>query len=151
MTLSGKPHSGELISVIALVIPQWNSAVPRLLEVRREGKTPHAVGTDFRLEPENIPSQNLNFGASSPSGRLWHFTTRLRSHRDSGVTMKSTHDLLGRLRNIMPAGIQPKFTSSQELMAWQQEEGRKRAVELEKLNQGASGEDIWAFRDLRSA
>ena len=42
--------------------------------------------------------------------------------------MKSTHDLLGRLRNLMPAGVQPKFTSSRELMAWQQEEGRKRAA-----------------------
>lgn len=49
--------------------------------------------------------------------------------------MKSTHDLLGRLRNLMPVGVQPKFTSSQELMAWQQEEGRKRAAELEKQNQ----------------
>lgn len=65
--------------------------------------------------------------------------------------MKSTHDLLGRLRNIMPAGVQPKFTSSQEFMAWQQEEGQKRTVELEKESEGANGEDIWAFRDMRSA
>lgn len=49
--------------------------------------------------------------------------------------MKSTHDLHGRLRNLMPVGVQPKFISSQELMAWQQEEGRKRAAELEKQNQ----------------
>lgn len=57
--------------------------------------------------------------------------------------MKSTHDLLGRLRNLMPAGVQPKFTSSQELMAWQQEEGRKRAAELEKQNQRNRSERIF--------
>lgn len=57
--------------------------------------------------------------------------------------MKSTHDLLGRLRTLMPAGVQPKFTSSQELMAWQQEEGRKRAVELEKQNQRNRSERIF--------
>jgi putative replication protein len=49
--------------------------------------------------------------------------------------MKSTSDILGRLQRLIPAGVQPKFTSAAELMAWQQEEGRKRAAELEKENQ----------------
>jgi hypothetical protein len=36
--------------------------------------------------------------------------------------MKSTSDILGRLQRLIPAGVQPKFTSAAELMAWQQEE-----------------------------
>ncbi|MCK6677643.1 ATP-binding protein [Enterobacter asburiae] len=57
--------------------------------------------------------------------------------------MKSTNDILGRLQRLIPAGIQPKFTNAAELMAWQQEEGRKRAAELEKENQRARSEKIF--------
>ncbi|KAI3490788.1 hypothetical protein L1887_44950 [Cichorium endivia] len=57
--------------------------------------------------------------------------------------MKSTHDLLGRLRNIMPAGVQPKFTSSQEFMALaagRRPEAYRRAG---KKNQRALTENIF--------
>jgi hypothetical protein len=84
MTLSGKPHSGELISVIALVIPQWNFSSSAITGSAKEGKTPPAVGTDFRLEPENIPSQNLNFGASSRRQAGFGISQPLRSHRFRG-------------------------------------------------------------------
>ncbi|MDU7382260.1 MAG: ATP-binding protein [Enterobacteriaceae bacterium] len=57
--------------------------------------------------------------------------------------MKSTSDILGRLQRLIPAGVQPKFTSAAELMAWQQEEGRKRAAELEKENQRTRSEKIF--------
>lgn len=57
--------------------------------------------------------------------------------------MKTTNDVLGRLQRLIPEGIQPKFTNAKELMAWQQEEGRKRAAELEKENQRARSEKIF--------
>lgn len=57
--------------------------------------------------------------------------------------MKSTSDILGRLQRLIPAGVQPKFTSAAELMAWQQEEGRKRAAELEKENLRTRSEKIF--------
>lgn len=57
--------------------------------------------------------------------------------------MKSTNDILGRLQRLIPAGVQPKFTSAAELMAWQQEEGRKRAAELEKENLRTRSEKIF--------
>jgi hypothetical protein len=103
------------------------------------------VGTDFRIQPENITCQNCSPGASlASSACLWRFDTR---HGDpagiQGVTMKSTSDILGRLQRLIPAGVQPKFTSAAELMAWQQEEGRKRAAELEKENQRTRSEKIF--------
>lgn len=57
--------------------------------------------------------------------------------------MKTTNDLLGRIQRLMPAGVQPKFTSAEELMAWQQAEGRKRTDELDKQNQRARSEKIF--------
>ncbi|MDN8598651.1 ATP-binding protein [Citrobacter sp. S2-9] len=49
---------------------------------------------------------------------------------------------LERLKKIIPAGVVPKFNSAAELMAWQQEEGRKRAVEVDQLNLKARAEKI---------
>ena len=46
--------------------------------------------------------------------------------------MRDMADVLKRLQKIVPAGVQPKFSSAEELMAWQQEEARKHS---EKLNQ----------------
>ncbi|MEN0581594.1 ATP-binding protein [Phytobacter palmae] len=57
--------------------------------------------------------------------------------------MKTTNDLLSRIQRLMPAGVQPMFKSAEELMAWQQEEGRKRTAELEKQNQRARSEKIF--------
>ncbi|RHI05724.1 DNA replication protein DnaC [Enterobacter cloacae] len=46
--------------------------------------------------------------------------------------MRDMADVLKRLQKIVPAGVQPKFSSAEELIAWQQEEARKHS---EKLNQ----------------
>jgi hypothetical protein len=87
------------------------------------------VGTDFRIQPENITCQNQ---AQARVVSAWRFVSDGDPAGIQGVTMKSTSDILGRLQRLIPAGVQPKFTSAAELMAWQQEEGRKRAAELEK-------------------
>ncbi|EOL9120196.1 ATP-binding protein [Enterobacter ludwigii] len=39
--------------------------------------------------------------------------------------MRDMSDVLKRLQRIVPAGVQPKFSSAQELMDWQKEEARK--------------------------
>lgn len=49
---------------------------------------------------------------------------------------------LERLKRIIPAGVQPKFTTAEEWRSWQQEEGRKRSAEVDKLNQKARAEKI---------
>ncbi|MBJ9010642.1 ATP-binding protein [Citrobacter koseri] len=49
---------------------------------------------------------------------------------------------LERLKRIIPAGVQPKFTTAEEWRNWQQEEGRKRSAEVDKLNQKARAEKI---------
>lgn len=56
--------------------------------------------------------------------------------------MQTAGTVLERLRRVIPAGVQPKFTSAEELMAWQREEGRKRAAEVDKANQRARAEKI---------
>lgn len=47
-----------------------------------------------------------------------------------------------RLKRIIPAGVQPKFASVEEWRTWQAEESRKRAAEVDKLNQQARAEKI---------
>jgi putative replication protein len=56
--------------------------------------------------------------------------------------MKNTEGLLSRIQRLMPEGIQPRFTTSAELLAWHQEEGRKRSAELDRENQRARSEKI---------
>jgi putative replication protein len=56
--------------------------------------------------------------------------------------MQNAATVLERLRRVIPAGVQPKFTSAEELMAWQLEEGRKHAAEVDKANQRAKAEKI---------
>ncbi|EOE5648087.1 ATP-binding protein [Cronobacter malonaticus] len=57
--------------------------------------------------------------------------------------MQSAGALIERLRKVMPAGVEPKFRSAAELMAWQQEEARKHAIEVDKANQQARAEKIF--------
>jgi putative replication protein len=49
---------------------------------------------------------------------------------------------LERLKKIIPAGVQPKFASVDEWRNWQAEEGRKRAAEVDRLNQKVRAEKI---------
>ncbi|MBJ9008887.1 ATP-binding protein [Citrobacter koseri] len=55
----------------------------------------------------------------------------------------STGSALERLKRIIPASVQPKFSTVEEWRAWQESEGRKRCEELEKLNQKARTEKIF--------
>ena len=50
---------------------------------------------------------------------------------------------LERLKKLIPPGVQPKFTSAAELLAWQREEGLKHCEELSRLNQKARTEKIF--------
>lgn len=49
---------------------------------------------------------------------------------------------LERLRRLIPAGVQPKFSSVEEWRNWQAVESEKRAAELDRLNQKARAEKI---------
>nr|WP_281959207.1 ATP-binding protein [Enterobacter mori] len=48
--------------------------------------------------------------------------------------MRDISDVLKRLQRIVPAGVQPKFSSAQELMDWQKEEARKHSEKLTMEN-----------------
>ncbi|MDY0969764.1 DNA replication protein DnaC [Siccibacter turicensis] len=48
--------------------------------------------------------------------------------------MKQPADIMSRLKRLVPEGIEPAFTSPEEWMAWQQEEGRKRSESLMREN-----------------
>lgn len=56
--------------------------------------------------------------------------------------MKNAGSLIERISRLAPAGVQPKFTSAEGLMAWQREEGIKRAAEVDRLNRQARAEKI---------
>ena len=47
-----------------------------------------------------------------------------------------------RLKKLIPAGVQPKFSSVEEWRNWQAEEGRKRAAEVDRINQKGRAEKI---------
>ena len=57
---------------------------------------------------------------------------------------------LERLKKLIPPGVQPKFTSAAELLAWQREEGQKRCEELGRLNQKARTEKIFGRSGIQS-
>ncbi|EBZ4483114.1 DNA replication protein DnaC, partial [Salmonella enterica subsp. enterica serovar Kottbus] len=46
-----------------------------------------------------------------------------------------TGSALDRLKRIIPASVQPKFSTADEWRAWQEAEGRKRSEELDRMNQ----------------
>lgn len=57
--------------------------------------------------------------------------------------MQNAGSILDRLRRVIPAGVEPKFKNAAELMAWQREEGQKRAAEIDKSNQQARAAKIF--------
>ncbi len=64
--------------------------------------------------------------------------------------MVCTGNALERLRKLIPPGVQPKFTSAAELLAWQREEGLKRCEELDRANQKARTEKIFGRSGIQS-
>lgn len=61
-----------------------------------------------------------------------------------------TGSALERLKKLIPPGVQPKFTSAAELLAWQREEGLERCEELDRLNQKARTEKIFGRSGIQS-
>lgn len=49
---------------------------------------------------------------------------------------------LERLKKLIPSGVQPKFSNAEEWRRWQEKEGRKRAAEVDRLNQKVRAEKI---------
>ena len=64
--------------------------------------------------------------------------------------MQNAGSILDRLRRVIPPGVEPKFKSAAELMAWQREEGLKRAAEVDKLNQQARAEKIFGRSGIQN-
>ncbi|EBR5488956.1 DNA replication protein DnaC, partial [Salmonella enterica] len=54
-----------------------------------------------------------------------------------------TGSALDRLKRIIPASVQPKFSTADEWWAWQEAEGRKRSEELDRMNQKSRTEKIF--------
>ncbi|RTN23977.1 DNA replication protein DnaC [Enterobacter quasimori] len=48
--------------------------------------------------------------------------------------MKNVGDLMKRLQKMMPANVKPAFTTGEELLAWQKEQGKIRAAALAREN-----------------
>ncbi|MCU6240759.1 ATP-binding protein [Enterobacter asburiae] len=64
--------------------------------------------------------------------------------------MHSAGSIFERLSRIIPAGVKPKFNSAEELMAWQREEGLKRAEEVDRLNQQARADKIFGRSGIQN-
>jgi len=64
--------------------------------------------------------------------------------------MIGTGSALERLKKIIPASVQPKFTSVEEWQAWQETEGRKRSGEIDKMNQRARSEKIFGRAGIQA-
>lgn len=64
--------------------------------------------------------------------------------------MQNTGSLLERLRRVIPAGVKPKFSSAEDLMAWHREEAARRAAEVDKINQRARAEKIFGRSGIQN-
>lgn len=63
--------------------------------------------------------------------------------------MKDMSSLMNRLKKLIPEGVTPRFSTSEELMAWQQEEGRKRSESIVKENTAKSMERSFGRSGIR--
>lgn len=63
--------------------------------------------------------------------------------------MKQPTDLIARLKKLAPSGIEPAFKTGEELMAWQQEQGRKHAQLLARENQSLKIERSFGRSGIR--
>lgn len=61
-----------------------------------------------------------------------------------------TGSALERLKKIIPANVQPKFSNAQEWQAWQESEGRKRSEEIDRINQRARSEKIFGRAGIQA-
>ncbi|MEG3109378.1 DNA replication protein DnaC [Pantoea sp. T14] len=63
--------------------------------------------------------------------------------------MKTPTDLFSRLKKMMPAGTQPKFTSGEDLLAWNQEQGRLRSEAIVRENRAMKMQRIMGRSGIR--
>ncbi|MDZ7320724.1 ATP-binding protein [Kosakonia sacchari] len=63
--------------------------------------------------------------------------------------MRDMSDVIKRLQRMVPAGVQPKFSNAQELMAWQKEEGRKHSEKLSRENHRTRVEKTFGRSGIR--
>jgi len=61
-----------------------------------------------------------------------------------------TGSALERLKKIIPANVQPKFSNVQEWQVWQESEGRKRSEEIDRMNQRARSEKIFGRAGIQA-
>ncbi|MCZ4059723.1 DNA replication protein DnaC [Pantoea sp. LMR881] len=63
--------------------------------------------------------------------------------------MKTPNDLFIRLKRMMPAGTQPKFTKGEDLLAWNQEQGRLRSESIVRENRAMKMQRIMGRSGIR--
>ncbi|MFB4357745.1 DNA replication protein DnaC [Pantoea sp. BS_4] len=63
--------------------------------------------------------------------------------------MKTPNDLFNRLKRMMPAGTRPKFTNGEELLAWNQEQGRLRSEAIVRENRAMKMQRIMGRSGIR--
>ncbi len=63
--------------------------------------------------------------------------------------MKTPNDLFSRLKRMMPAGTQPKFTKGEDLLAWNQEQGRLRSESIVRENRAMKMQRIMGRSGIR--
>lgn len=63
--------------------------------------------------------------------------------------MKTPTDLFSRLKKMMPANVQPKFTSGEELLAWNQEQGRLRSESIVRENRAMKMQRVMGRSGIR--
>lgn len=63
--------------------------------------------------------------------------------------MKSPHALFARLQQIMPVNVKPRFTRGEDLLAWNQEEGRQRSASIVRENRAMKMQRIMGRSGIR--
>ncbi|WP_130833024.1 DNA replication protein DnaC [[Erwinia] mediterraneensis] len=63
--------------------------------------------------------------------------------------MKTPDDLFSRLKRMMPESVKPKFTRGEELLAWNQEQGRLRSESIVRENRAMKMQRIMGRSGIR--
>lgn len=63
--------------------------------------------------------------------------------------MKNVGDLMKRLQKMMPANVKPAFTTGEELLAWQKEQGEIRAAALARENRAMKMQRVMGRSGIR--
>ena len=63
--------------------------------------------------------------------------------------MKTPENLFSRLQRLMPAGVRPKFTNGEELLAWNQQQGLLRSESIVRENRAMKMQRIMGRSGIR--